>query len=196
MNNGLPVEINWTGEAVEYMAGMRIDADGANGQNGKKAAYRADGKGSELLANGGMKISKERVVFAKKWGRDIVETGADGLPRVVGGVVISKTSLNPYVDSETVPYVAVPPQVVRGVREIVLGCLAVVRYGGNKCRAVVADVGPRNKVGEGSIALARALGIPSSPRSGGVAANVVHYQIFPGVPAEIQGVKYRLQSSK
>ncbi|PYJ80472.1 MAG: hypothetical protein DME69_00520 [Verrucomicrobia bacterium] len=45
--------------------------------------------------------------------------------------------------------------------------------------AVYADVGPASKIGEGSIALAAALGVPSSPKSGGVAHGIV-YIVFPG----------------
>ena len=41
---------------VHYMADADIDADGANGQHGGAAAYKVDDSGSELLANGGMKI--------------------------------------------------------------------------------------------------------------------------------------------
>lgn len=45
--------------------------------------------------------------------------------------------------------------------------------------AVYADVGPANKIGEGSIALAAALGIPSSPKTGGTAHGII-YIVFPG----------------
>ena len=34
-------------------------------------------------------------------------------------------------------------------------------------KGVVADIGPPNKIGEASIAMARALGIGHSPRTGG-----------------------------
>src|SRR5947207_206279 len=44
--------------------------------------------------------------------------------------------------------------------------------------AVYGDVGPANKIGEGSIALAAALGVPSSPKSGGVGHGIV-YIVFP-----------------
>lgn len=44
--------------------------------------------------------------------------------------------------------------------------------------AIVADIGPKDQLGEGSIALAEALGIPSSPRTGGVKSNVA-YGVFP-----------------
>jgi hypothetical protein len=45
--------------------------------------------------------------------------------------------------------------------------------------AIFADVGPRNKIGEGSIALSWLLGIPSDARSGGTDAGVF-FIVFPG----------------
>ena len=45
--------------------------------------------------------------------------------------------------------------------------------------AIIADIGPRAHLGEGSIALARMLGINPSPRSGGVAEGVT-YTAYPG----------------
>ncbi len=41
---------------VHFTADADIDADGANGHSGGPAAYRSDDSGTELLANGGMKI--------------------------------------------------------------------------------------------------------------------------------------------
>jgi len=63
---------------VHFLADADIDADGANGQNGALAAYKVDNSGSELLANGGMKIVNGRVVCAHSWARDIVILGDDG----------------------------------------------------------------------------------------------------------------------
>ena len=40
-------------------------------------------------------------------------------------------------------------------------------------------MGPEGKIGEGSMALAESLGIPSSPRTGGVPNDVI-YVVFPG----------------
>ena len=43
----------------------------------------------------------------------------------------------------------------------------------------MADIGPRGKYGEGSIALARGLGIDSSPKHGGCSKGVTFY-VFAG----------------
>jgi hypothetical protein len=92
-------------------------------------------------------------------------------------------------------YVVVPPQIISGVGPIVLGCQAHVTFEGKTVPAVVGDVGPRKKLGEISIACAKALGIPSSPVNGGVDEHVVGYVIEPGVPAQVNGKTYHLQAS-
>jgi hypothetical protein len=49
---------------------------------------------------------------------------------------------------------------------------------GKRAHAIYADVGPTGKIGEGSIALARALGIDAKPRRGGVSSGI-SYLVFP-----------------
>lgn len=180
---------------VHFVADADIDADGANGQNGQRAAYTADDSGSELLANGGMKIAAGgKVICAKSWARDIVILGDDNQPKVFpDGVIASMTwyrhpgmkanDPKAYVDAETVPYIVVPQLIVQGVAGIVRGCKARVTYNGKSVDCVVADRGPANKIGELSIAAARALGLPSSPRNGGTDDPVVTYELWPGVAA-------------
>lgn len=179
---------------VYFTADADIDADGANGQNGGPAAYRADDGGTEALANGGMKIVGGKVVCAAQWARSIVILGADNQPKIFpGGVIASMTwyrvpgmaAGNPaaYVDAETVPYVVVPPLVVQQTAGVVRGCRARVSHRGRSVDAVVADRGPANRVGEISIAAARALGIDPSPRHGGLDKPEVLYELWPGVAA-------------
>jgi hypothetical protein len=179
---------------VHFTADADIDADGANAQNGAPAAYRSDDRGTELLANGGMKIANGKVVCAHDWARDIVILDADREPKVFpGGIIASKTwyrhpgkdATDPaaYVDSETVPYVVVPPVVVKQTAGVVRGCKARASFRDKTVDCVVADLGPAKRVGELSIAAARALGMPSSPRNGGVEKPEVLYEIFPGVAA-------------
>lgn len=94
-------------------------------------------------------------------------------------------------------YIVLPPQVIQAVRGIVLGCQVQVTNASNglESYAVVGDVGPHSKIGEGSIALANALGIPSSPTTGGEERRVIRYSIFPGVRAIVDGKTYDLQAS-
>ncbi len=179
---------------VFYTADGDIDADGANGQNGAPAAYRADDKGTESLANGGMAIRDGKVICANSWARDIVILGPDNEPKIFpGGIIASctwyrhpgKPANDPaaYVDAETVPYIVVPPLIIQATAGVVRGCKARVTWRSKSVDCVVADKGPRNKIGELSIAAAREIGLPSSPRSGGTDKPEIFYELWPGVAA-------------
>ena len=180
---------------VYFVADGDIDADGANGQNGGLAAYRKDGKGSEALENGGMKINSQGKVYCwKSWARDIVILGKDNEPKIFpGGIIGSKTwyrhpgkmpdELDAYVDAETVPYLVVPPIIVQNTKGIVRGCRATVTGPGGSVDCVVADLGPAKKIGELSIAAARAIGVNSNPRNGGTSKPELLYELWPGIAA-------------
>lgn len=179
---------------VNFVADADIDADGANGQNGARPAYMINNRGSEDLANGGMGIYNGKVIGINSWFKDIVIL-EDSKPKLFeGGIIASKTayhyngidinSPSAYVDAETVPYVCVPPIVLTGVGPFVLGCKVICRHtiNGTQVEGMVADVGPRSKAGEISIEMARRLGIPSNPRTGGESRPVIEYLVYPGVP--------------
>jgi len=99
------------------------------------------------------------------------------------------------IDAEAVPYVVVPPQILYSVPGIVLGCMATVTHilTGQSTAAVVADIGPRLKLGEVSCECARRIGLSGDPNHGGEDRNVIHYVIHPGIPAVIDGITYKLQ---
>lgn len=192
---------------VHFDADADIDADGANGQNGAKAAYLSNDKGSEALENGGMGLRNGVPVFIASWGKDIA-IAEGGRPKVFpGGVIATKTAYrfpglaegNPaaYVDAETVEYIVVPPIIVSATKGAVLGCQARATNlrNGRTYLGVAADLGPRTKCGELSMAMARAIGIPDSPRHGGEDDPIVRYELWPGVPAEIRGKRFVLQRS-
>jgi len=65
---------------------------------------------------------------------------------------------------------------------IKLGDLAWVRnsHTGKMVAAIFGDQGPRNKIGEGSQALCRALGLSANPNSGGTAEKEIEFLIMPG----------------
>jgi hypothetical protein len=179
---------------VHFTADADIDADGANGQFGARAAYMADDSGSDFLANGGMAIVNGKVICAKPWARDVVILGDDNQPKVfANGVIASMTwyrhrdkardDPSSYIDSETVPYVVVPPLIVQKTKGVVRGCRAQVSYNGKSVECVVADKSGKTSIGEISIAAARALGINPSPRNGGLGNPIVHYEIWPGQAA-------------
>ena len=179
---------------VFFMADGDIDADGANGQNGGPAAYKSDNHGTEHLANGGMKILNGKVVCAKPWARDIVILGPDNEPKIFAGGIIASTTWyrhpgksagdpSAYVDGEAVPYIVVPALIVQGTAGVVRGCKARVTWKDASVDCVVADKGPRNKIVELSIAAARAVGLPSSPRTGGIEVPEILYELWPGIAA-------------
>ena len=97
------------------------------------------------------------------------------------------------LNADEVPYIVVPPAIIVSVAQVVLGCQAYVTYKEKTCAAVVGDIGPHNKLGEISIACAKALGIPWSPTTGGIDDHVVSYELDPGEPAIVNGVTYILQ---
>jgi len=170
--------------ALFFRAGMAIDADGAPN------AYHPEKKGIDHLGNAGRPGNWWALVTdnGKPSGTPVRQGPNDPFP----GFYISTTALQDaskqrtdpgrYVDSRTVPYVALPPAVLAPRREggARLGdFVAVMNLTNDKvASAIVADIGPKDKLGEGSIALAEALGIPSSPRTGGVKSHVA-YGVFP-----------------
>jgi hypothetical protein len=142
-----------------------------------------------------MRIQGGKVVCAEPWARDIVILDTDNQPKVFpGGIVASMTwyrhpgkaidDPSAYVDAETVPYIVVPSLIVQRTAGIVRGCRARATWRGRHVDCVVADRGPANRIGELSIAAARALGIDPSPRHGGTETVDVLYELWPGVAAD------------
>ncbi|CAN5513410.1 hypothetical protein BH11CYA1_BH11CYA1_27440 [soil metagenome] len=84
------------------------------------------------------------------------------------------------VNADTVPYVVLPKGQFKdhGVK---VGDLALVRNkeNGNLTVAVFGDVGPKHKRGEGSMALARELGLNDNPRHGGTQSKNIEYLAIP-----------------
>lgn len=164
-------------ELLYYVAGMRVDGDGAPTCYGPKG-------GLDYLANAGGPGNWYGIVTDSK-GVPIIQGPNDPAP----GFYVSPTSLqdktksriNPlrYVNSSTVPYIAVPKNAL--ALGVALGDLAMVVNLKSSvcCAAIVADVGPKNKWGEGSICLCEQLGIPSSPKRGGCDDGVL-FVIFTG----------------
>jgi hypothetical protein len=87
---------------------------------------------------------------------------------------------NKSINSEVVPYMVLPSG---GYQKfgIKLGDLALVRNtdNGRMAVAVFADTGPPHRTGEGSIELAREVGLNPSPTSGGTPKPSIEYLILP-----------------
>ncbi len=100
------------------------------------------------------------------------------------------------VNGDRFPFIVVPPQVINMTPEIVLGCVGTMEYQGKDVACVVADSGPRSKIGEASPAALRALGLPAPHNgNGGLDEQGILFRIWPGVAAKIDGVQFTLQRS-
>jgi hypothetical protein len=162
--------------AFFFVSGMTIDADGAPN------AYNPADTGLDELANAGTPAHWNGIITDPD-GNPLIQRQSDPFP----GYYISCTSLSDntkkftdptgYVDASKIPYVALPEAVAdRGGAR--LGDFAVVMNlrTGKSSFAIYADIGT---LGEGSIALADALGIRSDARRGGEHEGIL-YLFFPG----------------
>jgi hypothetical protein len=166
-------------EAFFFEAGMTIDADGAPN------AYHPDNTGLDDLANAGAPGSWEGLAKGPD-GEPILQGPDDPFP----GYYISATALSDrskpwndptrYVDASKIPYIVLPGSFARqiGARP---GDFSVVlnQRNGKSSYAIFGDVGPSDRIGEGSVALAENLGIRSDARNGGTRRGIL-YLVFPG----------------
>lgn len=189
---------------VVFTSDGDIDADGANGQTeAKLAAYRPDNSGIEDLRNACYPAQPENyrsILVCDLQDRPIRQSASDPAP----GAYITATAYEwpglartdpwKYVDAALVPYIVISPLIRRLARGVVLGCKARATNTktGQSVDGVVADIGPRRKIGELSIAAARAIGIRSNPRNGGTKERIIRYEFWPDTPAVVNGVTYRL----
>lgn len=159
-----------------YQAGMTINADGA------PDAYGPGDSGIDNIENAGEKVGG-------KWNWWALALDASGNPvkQTVNGKTyyVSTTALFDkskketmqarYVNSHKVPFIVLPP-LLRKKAKLRMGDFATVinKKNAKICQAVCGDVGGDSNLGEGSIALANALGIDSNPRSGGTAKDILY----------------------
>jgi hypothetical protein len=175
----IPIERLPGTSAFFYEAGMSIDADGAPN------AYHPDNTGLDDLRNAGGPGNWEGLA-KNRYGDPFVQGPDDPFP----GYYVSATALvdhtrpvsDPlrYVDASKIPYVVLPGAMARelGARP---GDFAVVvnQRNGKISQAIFGDVGPSDRIGEGSMALAENLGIRSDARNGGARGPIL-YIVFPG----------------
>lgn len=179
--------IAWTCGASEvpafvYQSGFAVDADGAYN------AYHPNNRlGLDSIEHAGHPGNWWALATdtGNPNGRPVLQKKGDPAP----GYYVSMTSLydssianesNPrrFVDAASVPYVVLPPE---GFNHAKLGDFATVMNldNGKTAGGIVADESaPELPMGEGSIALAKMLGIDSNPRTGGTDRRVV-YVIYP-----------------
>ena len=160
-------------------SGLAIDADGS-----PKAYNKDNSKALDYLANAG-KVGNWWALATdnqKSDGNPIIQSSSDPAP----GYYISMTALQDntkkyadqsrYVNSETIPFIVIPPKFSKDFK---LGDIALVinKKNNNRCYAIVADRGPKNKIGEGSIYLCEQLGGNSNPKKGGISSDIVYILI-------------------
>ncbi|MBS1957167.1 MAG: glycoside hydrolase family 75 protein [Cyanobacteria bacterium SZAS-4] len=124
-----------------------------------------------------------------------MDIDADGSPRArqIDPTGQTQTSMR-YTDGSSVNAEVVPYMVLPGGQYSQFGiklgdmCLVRNKENGRMTVAVFADVGPRHKRGEGSMALAEELGINPSPTRGGMTKPNIEYLVLPGsgYPAQNQ----------
>lgn len=189
---------------VHWISGAAIDADGANGLtviNGvPQFAYRPDDHGLDALANAGYPKYPEDyrdILVCDEHDRPIemINNGHTGyLSQTAYRRPEAHWTLQErWLDAAAIAYVVVNPIVRQKARGIVLGCKARLTWHGQSIPAVVGDVSGAKRIGELSYAAAKALRFPNpSPRNGGIDAHEVTFEMWPGVPAVIDGEVFTL----
>lgn len=101
------------------------------------------------------------------------------------------TSAGAPLDASVVPFIVIPLPSARfdyAASGIALGDAAVVSYGLETAYAVFGDEDPEDIIGEGSYALASALGIDPDPVSGGADQGVT-FVVFVGKDARVSPIE-------
>lgn len=174
--------------ACLFRAGMMICADGA------AEAYHPDGSPPALdgTANAGRPGNWWGIVTDPN-GRPYIQRQLDPAP----GFYVSCTALVDakvtdvrlparYLDATTIPYVVLPGgdqvKYFSSRQPVRLGdmCLVYNEKNQQMSAAIYGEIGPQKSLGEGSIALAKALGIPSNARKGGTFRRDIMTVVFPG----------------
>lgn len=171
------IEVYWNDGNIQFVAGLAIDADGSPRAYGPSGTQPLD-----YLANAG-KTGNWWGIACDIHGKPFIQSDTDPYP----GYYVSTTSLQNkefptsdprrYVDSENVPFIVLPKRFME--YNINLGCsVHVVNLENQKSsNAIFADIGPATRLGEGSIALANALGIDSNAKTGGIEKHIIEYTI-------------------
>ncbi len=176
---GFDVYIHNPSGATMYKAKMYIDADGS------PRAYGPNNSGLDWTANAGYPGNWWALVCDAS-GNPILQTASNPYP----GMYVCATSLvnsqyglsNPlrYVNSETVPYIAMPTNVLAS-GGIHVGDVAYVynTVTGQSCFAIYADAGNTTSIGEASILTASLVGVNPNVKTGGTSAGIIDYVVFP-----------------
>ncbi len=184
------VNIHSLAGAYAWTAGVQVDGDGAPdcyGPNGGRdflnnarkdpqdsssafsGALVLDDSGNPILNSSGYYLS----------GNKLTDSSYD------------RTDQRHFADASQVAFLALGPDVLSTLGAAVGDlCYVVHLESGSGAGGVVGDIAPRKHLHEVSIALAVALGVPSSPKNGG-AEYGIGYVLFPGSGAGWPNASYQ-----
>jgi hypothetical protein len=166
--------------AVCFRAGMTINADGSPHAYAPSSAKLP---ALDYLANAGSPGNWWGIA-CNSAGKPYTQAAWHAAP----GYYVSTTALingafpedhpNRYLDSERYAFAVLPG----GTYFAKLGDvgLAYNQSTGDNFYFACGDIGPKTKIGEGSMLLGRCLGLPIDPKSGGTSARIINYVILPG----------------
>jgi hypothetical protein len=168
-----------TGNLI-FKAKIAIDADGS------PRAYGPNDTGLDELGNAktngkwvGIVVDNDDKPIVQ--GRNDPFPGFYISPTALYDTNIARTDPRCYVNSEVIPYYVLPESLMNDFN-MKVGDMGYIYNQLTKrgCFAILADIGPEGKLGEGSIALAQKIGIPNvSPRDGGTETPEIVYIAFP-----------------
>jgi N-acetylmuramoyl-L-alanine amidase len=106
----------------------------------------------------------------------------------------SMTAYNPYLNADKDKYVVIPPQVRSLLPDKAMGCRGRLTNlkTGDWTPTVVGEIGPDDKTGEASYAAAICVN-PGVTYNSGDESLIYLYELWPGVPAVVDGKQYKLQ---
>ena len=139
-------------------------------------------------------------------GKEVIEFTAkfhvccDGMPKNIYGDPCYQRGTayyngGKYLNADKVPYVVIPPFIRSAIETKVMGseCEVVNLENHMVSDAICGEIGPKDKLGEGSCELARRVGLNPNPNHGGTSKKIIKYVIFVGEAAVVDGIKYKLQ---
>jgi hypothetical protein len=99
-----------------------------------------------------------------------------------------------FLNADEDRYIVVPPQVRALVPPVVMGCQGRLTNleTGQWWAAVTGEIGPDYTTGEAAYCLAK-LANPSISHNSGDKSRIYLYEVFPGVPAVVDGKTYELE---
>jgi hypothetical protein len=101
-----------------------------------------------------------------------------------------------FLNADIDKYIVIPPQIRKGVIPAVMGCQGrMTNLGtGQWSAAVTGEIGPDDKTGEAAYCLAKELQ-PKITHNSGDSRLIYLYELWPGLPAVVDGKLYKLESA-